>query len=170
MDTYNPQTVFSSIDHYGRYAYANQPVIAHWNLLRFAETLLPLIHDKQDKAIEITEEAINNFQKVIELKPDFASAYNNIFFSLLYMKKENHNFFISLAKKFRSSLKTIDENLLLKYQFEKKPMKLKIGFVSGDFLEHPVSYILLDTLKNLKDKNLELIGYSNFLKKDNFSI
>ena len=116
------------------------------------------------------EEAINNFQKVIELKPDFASAYNNIFFSLLYMKKENHNFFISLAKKFRSSLKTIDENLLLKYQFEKKPMKLKIGFVSGDFLEHPVSYILLDTLKNLKDKNLELIGYSNFLKKDNFSI
>ncbi len=64
MDTYNPQTVFSSIDHYGRYAYANQPSIAHWNLCRFAETLLPLINDKQDKAIKIAEEIINNFNIV----------------------------------------------------------------------------------------------------------
>ena len=61
MDTYNPETVFSSIDHQGRYAYVNQPTIAHWNLLRFAETLLPLIHDKKDKAIEIAEDTINNF-------------------------------------------------------------------------------------------------------------
>ena len=43
MDNYDPQTVFSSIDNYGRYAYVNQPVIAHWNLVRFAETLIPLI-------------------------------------------------------------------------------------------------------------------------------
>ena len=61
MDIYNPETVFSSIDHYGRYAYFNQPGITQWNLLRFAETLLPLIHDKKDKAIEIAEETINNF-------------------------------------------------------------------------------------------------------------
>ena len=61
MDTYNPETVFSSIDHYGRYAYFNQPGITKWNLLRFAETLLPLIHDKKDKATEIAEETINNF-------------------------------------------------------------------------------------------------------------
>ena len=64
MDTYNPETVFSSIDHYGRYAYFNQPGITKWNLLRFAETLLPLIHDKKDKAIEIAEETINNFGTV----------------------------------------------------------------------------------------------------------
>ena len=61
MDAYNPETVFSSIDHYGRYAYFNQPGITKWNLLRFAETLLPLIHDKKDKATEIAEETINNF-------------------------------------------------------------------------------------------------------------
>jgi len=61
MDTYNPETVFSSIDHRGRYAYLNQPVIAQWNLLRFAETLLPLIHNNQDKAIQIVNETINNF-------------------------------------------------------------------------------------------------------------
>jgi len=64
MDTYNSETVFSSIDHHGRYAYGNQPAIAHWNLLRFTETLLPLIHDKQDKAIKIAEETINSFNAV----------------------------------------------------------------------------------------------------------
>ena len=64
MDTYDPQTVFSSIDLYGRYAYANQPAIAHWNLSRLAETLLPLIHDKKDKAIKIAEENINSFSAV----------------------------------------------------------------------------------------------------------
>ena len=61
MDTYNPGTVFSSIDHQGRYAYCNQPGIAKWNLARFAETLLPFIHNNQDKAIEKAKEAINDF-------------------------------------------------------------------------------------------------------------
>ncbi|MEZ5703137.1 MAG: protein adenylyltransferase SelO family protein [Burkholderiaceae bacterium] len=41
MDAYDPDTVFSSIDHSGRYAYANQPLIARWNLARLAEALLP---------------------------------------------------------------------------------------------------------------------------------
>ena len=115
------------------------------------------------------EEAIKNFQKAIDIKPNLSSAYNNIFFTLLYMQKDNHNFFLSLAKKFRSSIKNIDKNLLSKYQFENNPKKLKIGFVSGDFWSHPVGYLLLDTLKNLKSKNLELIAYSNFSKKDDIS-
>jgi len=51
MDEYDPKTVFSSIDHSGRYAYANQPTIAQWNLARFAETLLPLIDPDTDKAV-----------------------------------------------------------------------------------------------------------------------
>mgnify|MGYP001347918482 CR=1 FL=1 len=116
------------------------------------------------------EEAIKNFQKVIDLKPDFTEAYNNIFFTLLYMQKNNNDFFLSLTKKFRSSLKTIDQNLFSKYQYENKPKKLRIGFVSGDLWEHPVGYILLGLLKNLQKKNLELIAYSNFQKKDDFSI
>ena len=62
MDAYNPETVFSSIDHQGRYAFANQPVVAQWNLSRFAETLLPLINSKKDTAIKIAEETINNFR------------------------------------------------------------------------------------------------------------
>jgi uncharacterized protein YdiU (UPF0061 family) len=52
MDAYDPATVFSSIDHGGRYAYGNQPVIVLWNLARFAEALLPLLGDGQDAAVE----------------------------------------------------------------------------------------------------------------------
>ena len=50
MDAYDPATVFSSIDKFGRYAYFNQPRIAKWNLERFAETLLPLINDNNEIA------------------------------------------------------------------------------------------------------------------------
>ena len=61
MDHYNPETVFSSIDFNGRYAFYNQPVITQWNLLRFAECLLPFLNEEPKKAIEIAEETINKF-------------------------------------------------------------------------------------------------------------
>src|SRR5699024_3529627 len=55
MDRYDPETVFSSIDHGGRYKYSNQPGIAQWNLTRFAETLLPLLHEEEETAIQIAK-------------------------------------------------------------------------------------------------------------------
>ena len=58
MEAYAPGTVFSSIDHQGRYAYANQPVILGWNLARLAETLVPLFDPSQDKAIEIANDRL----------------------------------------------------------------------------------------------------------------
>jgi len=66
MDAYDPATVFSSIDQFGRYAYANQPIIAQWNLARFAETLLPLLDAEQDKAIELANDIILGFSGVFE--------------------------------------------------------------------------------------------------------
>ena len=68
MDTYDPKTVFSSIDQMGRYAYCNQPVITRWNLSRFAECLIPLININQDKAINQATEIINTFEKKYEEK------------------------------------------------------------------------------------------------------
>jgi len=68
MDTYDPKTVFSSIDQMGRYAYCNQPVITKWNLARFAECLIPLIDKDQKKAIKLATEAINSFEKKYEEK------------------------------------------------------------------------------------------------------
>src|SRR6516162_10814120 len=61
MDDYDPKRVFSSIDQGGRYAYANQPVIAQWNLARFAETLLFLIDPEPDKAAALATEALEAF-------------------------------------------------------------------------------------------------------------
>ena len=68
MDSYDPKTVFSSIDRTGRYAYCNQPVITKWNLARFAECLIPLIDKDQNKAIKIASEIIDSFEKKYEEK------------------------------------------------------------------------------------------------------
>ncbi|MDC0759493.1 YdiU family protein [Brevibacillus sp. AG] len=64
MDTYDPATVFSSIDVQGRYAYGNQPYIAVWNLSRFAETLLPLLHENEAQAVKMAEDALGEFSKL----------------------------------------------------------------------------------------------------------
>lgn len=61
MNAYRPDTVFSSIDHAGRYAYGNQPAIAQWNLARFAESLLPLLADQQEKAVAVATEALDQY-------------------------------------------------------------------------------------------------------------
>jgi uncharacterized protein YdiU (UPF0061 family) len=61
IDTYDPDAVFSSIDMHGRYSYGRQPLIARWNLGRFAETLLPLIEPDMDRAIHLASDAVNDF-------------------------------------------------------------------------------------------------------------
>lgn len=69
LDAYDPATVFSSIDEHGRYAYANQPGIAHWNLARLAESLLPLFPGEGDAVVERARDVLDRF-------PDrFARAY-----------------------------------------------------------------------------------------------
>ena len=61
LDAYDPATVFSSIDHQGRYAFGNQPRIAHWNLARLAETLLPLLDDHPEKALALAADTVGQF-------------------------------------------------------------------------------------------------------------
>ena len=69
MDAYDPGTVFSSIDHQGRYAYANQPSMAQWNLARLAETLLPLFADDEETAVALAKDSLGAFA------PRFHDAY-----------------------------------------------------------------------------------------------
>ncbi|MEM7601058.1 MAG: YdiU family protein [Verrucomicrobiota bacterium] len=73
MDDFHPETVFSSIDRQGRYAWINQPVAGSWNLARFAETLLPLLAEERGEAISIAERSIQEFEGV------FGDAYFNGF-------------------------------------------------------------------------------------------
>jgi uncharacterized protein YdiU (UPF0061 family) len=70
MEAVDPATVYSSIDHGGRYAYGNQPVVAEWNLARLAEALLPLLHDDQEQAVALAVEALGAF------RPRYDSAWS----------------------------------------------------------------------------------------------
>ena len=66
MDAYDPETVFSSIDARGRYAFGNQPTIAHWNMCRFAETLLPLLADNEDEALEKAKHILGSYPETYD--------------------------------------------------------------------------------------------------------
>ena len=66
MEAYNPDTVFSSIDSWGRYAFGNQPLIAGWNLARLGETLLVLFGDDQEQAIALATESLEAFPRLYE--------------------------------------------------------------------------------------------------------
>ena len=66
MDGYDPATVFSSIDSYGRYAYGNQPAIAQWNMARFAETILTLIDPDTQRAVDVATPVVNSFREHFE--------------------------------------------------------------------------------------------------------
>ncbi len=72
MEAFGPATVFSSIDHGGRYAYGNQPHIGHWNLAGLAQALLPLLHDDEDEAVKIAQAEVNRYPDV------HVQAYQNI--------------------------------------------------------------------------------------------
>jgi uncharacterized protein YdiU (UPF0061 family) len=69
MDAYDPQTVFSSIDQFGRYAYGNQPRIMQWNLARLAEAVLPLLGDTEEAALAVANEVLAGYA------PAFEAAY-----------------------------------------------------------------------------------------------
>ena len=83
MDTYHPATVYSSIDHGGRYAYGNQPRIAQWNLSRLAQSLLPLIDEDRSTAVDEAQAAIDAFPG------RFEQAYLNRFRAKLGMLEES---------------------------------------------------------------------------------
>ena len=68
MDIFAPDTVFSSIDHKGRYAYANQPYIAQWNLARLAESFLPLMDGDKEETIAMAEDLLNSFEQIYKSK------------------------------------------------------------------------------------------------------
>jgi uncharacterized protein YdiU (UPF0061 family) len=70
LDAFDPATVFSSIDHTGRYAYANQPVVAEWNLARLGEALLPLLHRDEQQAAALATEALGAFRE------DYSAAWS----------------------------------------------------------------------------------------------
>ncbi|MCV3735653.1 YdiU family protein (plasmid) [Rhizobium sp. TRM96647] len=70
MDNYDPRTVFSSIDQTGRYAYGNQPMIGQWNIARFAETLLALLHETPGEAVDLANDAVDRYMQRFQAEWD----------------------------------------------------------------------------------------------------
>ena len=152
MDTYDPETVFSSIDMNGRYAYGNQPGIAAWNLARFAETLLPLLHEDEKEAIRIAEEAVSGFDDLFmghwlagmraklglfKEEPEDEGLIRDLLASMLQHQGDYTNTFRGLTlmdfKVIGNTGKDlIDKNLTEKYSPERTPSESEL-FASHEF-------------------------------------
>ncbi len=123
LDEYNPNKVFSSIDHRGRYAFINQPKIAMWNLARLGETFLHLIDNDEQLAIKKIEEVLNKYEKI----------YNTLWLNMMKNKiniNQNHKNDINLIKElldlmhvfkldYTNTFIDIENNNLKKFDFMK---------------------------------------------------
>ena len=115
------------------------------------------------------DEATKVYHQAIKLKPDYARAYSNLLFNLSYKVNFDPNEYLTEAKKYRTNCQP-KKKLSFQYQYEKNPKKLKIGFVSADFGNHPGGYFTLSTLRELRKKDFQLVGYSATNRKDEFSV
>ena len=114
------------------------------------------------------EEANKAYQQAIKIKPDYAKAYSNLLFNLIYKPSFDIDYYLSEAKKFRLNC-AVKQKSKINYKYEINPKKLKVGFVSADFGDHPGGYFTLNFLKELKKKNCDLIAYPTVDRNDEFS-
>jgi len=151
MDEYNPNTVFSSIDQFGRYSYENQPKIAQWNLARFAETILFLIDKDEKTAIKKANKILSKFQ----------NEYNHAW---LKMMKEK----IGLIEENEHDIKLINELLNIMHIFKLDYTNTFLDLKNNKLNKHIFFKDWLEKYKNrkkleMKDKDIlkKIIEKSN---------
>jgi len=123
MNVYHPQTVFSAIDTQGRYAFGNQPSIIKWNLAKFAEALLPLLHPEPETALKLAQGAIDEFEdnwhkkyyKMMLLKigiedvsPENYALVNELLALMKALKLDYTNTFLALSQDLVETGSTMD--------------------------------------------------------------
>ena len=186
MDIYDPQTVFSSIDLNGRYAYFNQPGITKWNLARFAESLISLIDDDNDKAIDIASEIINNFGKIYKTvflemmkkklgligeNDNDEKLINNLFLLMHKYKADYTNTFCSLMNENVQKNSMFDSKDFIDWSQEWEKRKIKNNnspeeslsiMRSANPLVIPRNHILEKTLESAMKNDLN--PFKDFLK------
>lgn len=145
MDVYDPSTVFSSIDHQGRYAYGNQPSIAQWNLARLGEALLPLLHKNPDNASILAKDVVETFSE------EFQTQYFQILHKKLGFQK-NH---------------TLESNTLFQKLFQWM-------YENQQDMTETFATLTWSPLTQEKDSLLELSSFlqlwENLLRKENSSL
>ena len=185
MDEYNPKTVFSSIDQFGRYSYENQPKIAQWNLARFAETILFLIDKDEKIAIKKAEKILSKFQdlynhewlkmmrnklgliednqndiklitELLNIMHVYKLDYTNTFLDLKNNKLNKHVFFKEWIVKYKDRIKLEKKDkYILKNIKEKNNPKII-----------PRNHIVEKFIKEAENNNFENIkSFLNVIKK-----
>jgi len=115
--------------------------------------------------------AVSNFKSVIKINPKFSGAYQNYLFCLNFSKHFDFNLYSELVQKFKKNLPKIDLNKIAQFpKIKRADQKIRIGFVSGDYGNHPVSHYLLNTLHYINDKKFELMAYSNSNRMDEMTL
>jgi predicted O-linked N-acetylglucosamine transferase (SPINDLY family) len=115
--------------------------------------------------------AILNFKLVIKINPSFSGAYQNYLFCLNFSKYFDLNLYLRLAQEFKQSLPKIDLGKIKQFpKIKKTDKKIRIGFVSGDYGNHPVSNYLLNTINHISDEKFKLIAYSNSNRIDEITL
>ena len=149
MDSYNPSTVFSSIDAHGRYAFGNQPSIAHWNMACFANCLAPLIDQDSDKAEEQEQEVINQFPNKMKV------ALMTVMCKKIGLKSTNSNSQETLQKLLSIMLDN-ESDYTLTFRYLSEIIKGKGNTLfKKQFLEHKqISNWLKEWTDLIKDQSL----------------
>ncbi|PSM51950.1 UPF0061 domain-containing protein [Campylobacter blaseri] len=157
MNEYDVNTVFSSIDRNGRYAYGNQPSIGQWNLSKFADTLLPLIHKDEDMAVKIATKALSKYS----LK------FNKAFISGMKAKiglLNNEDDYLELIQ----NLLTMMQEMGADYTNTFVRLTLKMGGKDGSYLQGTKELFDSSKFKIWQKKWLENINSSKIDKKQIF--
>ncbi len=115
------------------------------------------------------EEAVSSFRRAITLKPDFALAHSNLLFALNYMGHTSPMANLEEAKRIGDATAKMSIPRYTEWRVSKEAQKLKIGFVSGDFKNHPVAFFLEGLLSNIDKTQFELIAYSTRAAEDDFT-
>ena len=111
--------------------------------------------------------AVNNYKKAIKINPKLLSTYSNYIYSLNFFEHFNYNEFLEVIKKFKKNIPKLKFNQNIKKNNLNK--KINIGFLSGDFGIHPVSFFLIDLIDKINKKKFNLFAYSNSERNDSMT-
>ena len=165
-------------------AYCNQGVIFHGQYqfdkaINYFKQALQINSENVDanynlgvayKDIAQVDEAVNCFKHTLKLQYNHFGAYENLLFTLNYSNYYDSSYYLQKARKFSTLLTSNVTHVFSKFNNLSSPQRLRVGFISGDLINHPVGFFLEGTLSKLFKNNFEFIAYSNNKKFDDLSM
>ena len=168
-NTTNSDTYYSLGNLYKKYGEYEKAILNYKYAIKFNNNHYPAYNNLGTlyQAIGQFDLAISNFQAVINIKPKLNWVYQNYLFCLNFSKNFNYNLYSQLVEKYKTNIPIIKfKKFSINFKLEKK---IRVGLVSGDFGQHPVSYYLFSIINNIDKKKFELVAYSNSNRKDNIT-